>query len=396
MNLQQPVRLRRGRLAIAVAALVALSACGGGGGSNVRIDPPPPPDPPPTSNDPQPAVDVHLALTNAYEAQDAGFTGEGVTIGFLDSGIRRGPDIVKAFSSMAAGLQRGQAFSTVLGASGLPLPEYVGQLVRAGELTGELGQALEDAGQQLEYEQRVRNEIRNALVYPAVLVVAGVAAVALMFLFVVPRFATMLDRAQDLPLLAWLVLSTGVWLREYFAIFAVVVVALSAGAVYLSRQARWRVAAVDRLALLPLVGDWLVEADTARWAKVLSVLLGNKVPIMRALELAQSGLQIPARRARMAEVTRAVRSGSPLAAALEDHDALTATGYNLVRVGERSGKLAPMLDALARLYEEAGRNRMKRLLVLIEPLAILVIGSMIGVIMIGIILAITSANDIAI
>lgn len=90
MNLQQPVRLRRGRLALAVAALVALSACGGGGGgSNVRIEPPPPPDPPPTSNDPQPAVDVHLALTNAYEAQDAGFTGDGVTIGFLDSGIRR-------------------------------------------------------------------------------------------------------------------------------------------------------------------------------------------------------------------------------------------------------------------------------------------------------------------
>jgi general secretion pathway protein F len=120
------------------------------------------------------------------------------------------------------------------------------------------------------------------------------------------------------------------------------------------------------------------------------------VPLMRGLELAQSGLQLPQRRARMGEVTRAVRGGASLADALEDHDALTATGYNLVRVGERSGKLASMLDSLARLYEEAGRNRMKRVLILLEPIAILVIGSMIGTIILGVILAITSANDLAV
>lgn len=88
MNSRHHVRLRPARLALAVAALVALSACGGGS-SNVRIEDPPPPEPPPTNNDPEPAVDVHLALTNTYAAHDAGFTGEGVTIGFLDSGIRQ-------------------------------------------------------------------------------------------------------------------------------------------------------------------------------------------------------------------------------------------------------------------------------------------------------------------
>ena len=110
----------------------------------------------------------------------------------------------------------------------------------------------------------------------------------------------------------------------------------------------------------------------------------------------RAGRRPGSRRARMGEVTRAVRGGSSLADALEDHDALTATGYNLVRVGERSGKLASMLDSLARLYEEAGRNRMKRVLILLEPIAILVIGSMIGTIILGVILAITSANDLAV
>lgn len=306
------------------------------------------------------------------------------------------PKIVDAFSFMSRELQSGQAFSATLGKSGLPLPEYVIQLVRAGELTGDLGGALVDASDQMEYEHGLRAEMRNALVYPAVLVVAGAAAVALMFLFVVPKFASLLDQADDLPFLAWLVLAAGTGTREYFGVLVIAIAALVAGAVALARNASMRERVVDRAALMPVVGPWLIESDTARWAKVLAALLGNRVPVMRGLELAQAGLQIPHRRSRMGEVTRAVRGGSTLADALEDHEALTATGYNLVRVGERSGKLPTMLQSLAKLYEEAGRNRMKRLLILIEPLAILVIGSMIGTIILGVILAITSANDLAI
>jgi general secretion pathway protein F len=306
------------------------------------------------------------------------------------------PRIVAAYASMSRDLQRGQAFSATLAKCGLPLPEYVIQLARAGELTGELGRALRDASTQLEYEQQLRNEMRNALIYPAVLVLAGVAAVAIMFIFVVPKFASLLQHAKDLPLLAWLVLHAGTWTRANFGLLLVLLVLAGAGATWALRKPELRAAAIDKLSRWPVVGPWLVEADTARWAKVLGALLGNKVPLMRALELAQAGLQLPQRRARMGEVARAVRGGASLADALEDHDALTATGYNLVRVGERSGKLAAMLDSLAKLYEEAGRNRMKRVLILLEPIAILVIGSVIGTIILGVILAITSANDLAV
>lgn len=306
------------------------------------------------------------------------------------------PRIVQAFSGMSRDLQRGQAFSATLAKSGLPLPEYVVQLARAGEMTGELGKALRDAGTQLEYEQQLRNEMRNALIYPAVLVLAGVAAVAIMFMFVVPKFASLLQQANDLPLLAWVVLAFGTWTRENFWLLLVLAAAAGGGAAWVLRKPELRARGMDAMSRWPVVGPWLVEADTARWAKVLGALLGNRVPLMRGLELAQAGLQLPQRRARMGEVTRAVRGGATLADALEDHDALTATGYNLIRVGERSGKLASMLDSLAKLYEEAGRNRMKRVLILLEPIAILIIGSAIGTIILGVILAITSANDLAV
>ena len=91
-----------------------------------------------------------------------------------------------------------------------------------------------------------------------------------------------------------------------------------------------------------------------------------------------------------------MRNGATLADALEEQDTLSPTGYNLVRVGERAGELPTMLQSLAKLCEDAGRARMKQFLALLEPLAIMLIGGVIGVIMIGIILAITSANDIAV
>lgn len=305
------------------------------------------------------------------------------------------PRIVEAFSGMARALQRGQPFSASLAQSGLPLPEYVLQLARAGELTGELGRALADAGSQLEYEDGLRNEMRNALTYPSVLVLAGIAAVVMLFVFVVPKFSMLLTRAQDLPFLAWAVLSLGTWSRRNGIAMLVVLVPLVLALVRWLRQPAVRARILDKLSAWPVLGDWLIEADTARWSKVLAALLGNKVPLLRALELAQSGLKLAHRRARMGEVTRAVRGGQALADALEDQDALTATGYNLVRVGERSGQLPAMLDSLARLYEQAGRNRMKRLLALIEPIAILLIGGVIGTLILGVILAITSANDLA-
>ncbi|GAB6195025.1 type II secretion system F family protein [Lysobacter xanthus] len=306
------------------------------------------------------------------------------------------PRIREAFAGMSRELQRGQAFSAALGRSGLPLPEYVGQLARAGEMTGELGRALADATAQMDYEHRLRAEMRNAMIYPTVLVGAGALAVSIMFVFVVPKFAMLLKRADDLPFLAWAVLGTGVWFRAHYLLALGGLAVAIGGAVFASRNGAVRERALDTAARLPVVGPWIVESDTARWAKVLAALLGNRVPLLRALELARGGVAIPGRRARFDEVARAVRGGSGLADALEDHEVLNATAYNLVRVGEKSGRLAAMLASLAKLYEESGRGRMKRVLILMEPAAILVIGSVVGTIILGVILAITSANDLAI
>lgn len=306
------------------------------------------------------------------------------------------PVVVEAFARMAEGLRRGQAFSEALAASQLPLPPYFSQLVKAGELTGQLGQAIAGAVEQMEYEERMRSELRNALVYPSILICAGVAAVILMFTFVVPKFASLLEKADKLPWLAWAVLAGGTWVNGNRLWLGPALVGAVVGVVVALKRESVRNRLYQRVSRWPLVGVWLMESETARWAKMLGTLLGSRVALLNALDLASDGMRMEQQRIRMKEAARAVRGGATLAEALEDHDALTGTGYNLVRVGERSGELPAMLKSLARLYEEAGRQRLKRLLVLIEPVAILVIGVVIGVIIMGVMLAITSANDLAV
>ncbi|MDH0287786.1 type II secretion system F family protein [Pseudomonas sp. GD04087] len=303
------------------------------------------------------------------------------------------PRLAHALQSMSDGLRQGRSFTQVLESAGLPLPRYAYQLVAAGEMTGNIAQALRDCVAQMEYERRTRDEIRNALIYPAILVLSGVGAVAMMFVFVVPKFANLLEHSERLPWLAWAVLASGVWCKANALLLLVLVVIVATVGISLLRNPIVRGRVLNRVLHFPLIGEWLLQAEIAQWSKVLGTLLGNRVTLVDALRLSGESLRIPSQRELMERVTQDVRGGTSLSEALENRHAITATGSNLIRVGEKSGRLSDMLDNLATLYEEHGRSRMRKVLVLVEPLAILAIGGVFGVIITGVVLAITSAND---
>lgn len=305
------------------------------------------------------------------------------------------PFITQTFTNIALKLRQGTTFSLSLQTSPLKLPWYLLQLVEAGELTGKLATALRDALNQMEYEIQIANEMRNALTYPVILIVSGIAAIIMIFTIVVPRFASILkNRENDIPLLAQWVLNTGMFLNTHMEWLVGSLVVLTVMTIYLFTQPYLRARLKDMMVQLPLFGMWILEAETARWAAMMGTLLENRVALLQALELAAQGIKIPRLNAKLIQVSKAVKTGSTLSQALQDNDALTPTGHNLIRAGERAGQLPRMLRSLAKLLEESGRLRMKRLLLLLEPIAILIIGGIIGVIITGVILAITSVNQI--
>jgi len=291
-------------------------------------------------------------------------------------------------------LNAGTPFVKALEETKIEFPPYLFQLAATGEMTGKLSAALADAAKQMEYDDRIRQEMKNSLTYPLILIVAGIAAVLLIFLVVVPKFANLVkgSRAADIPEISLAVIKFGVFLQANWLWFLLATVA-AAGVFYLSiRDAAGRTRWLTRLSTMPLVGEWLTEAETGRWATTLGALLGNRVPILAALELSAGGLRFAKMRERVNLVIRDVRGGSTLADAAARYNMVGATGVNLIRVGEKSGELPQTVATLGELSMEAGRNRMRRFLLLIEPIAILTIGAVIAFIMIAIMMAITGLS----
>ena len=325
--------------------------------------------------------------------------------------LRAGITLVSAIESLALsragtlagdGLRRahrtlnaGEPFVKALEETGIEFPPYVAQLAATGEMTGKLAQALADAAKQMEYDERVSQEMKNSLAYPIISVVAGVAAVLLIFLVVVPKFANLVkgSRAADIPEISLAVIKTGVFLQANWMWLAGIA-AIGAMLFYISvRDMAGRTRWLSRLSALPVLGEWLTEAEIGRWATTLGALLANRVPIITALELSAGSFRFARMREKVGFVVREVRGGSTLADAAAKYGLVGATGINLIRVGEKSGELPQTVATLGELSMEAGRNRMKRFLTLIEPMAIVIIGGIIALIMVSIMLAITGLSS---
>lgn len=307
------------------------------------------------------------------------------------------PAVAEKFSRVLDSITRGDSFLNAVVAAEMNLPRYFPPLIEAGEMAGNMAQAMRNGVDQWEYELEVSRELKGALTYPAILILTGVGAIVTIFIMVVPKFVNLLDKADaNLPFLAFMVLGAGKLFNDYWYIFLVLLVITAATALSFFSNAHKRQQLYDFLGRIPIVGDWLLEVNIARWGALLATLLDNRVPLIKSLDMAAKGVHLSRVKARLVHVTQLVQGGSPLAAALKDTHAITTTGYNLISAGERAGQLPKMLHSLARVYSESSKTKMKRVLSLVEPIAILFIGLVAGTIMMGIILAITSVNDIAI
>ncbi|MEM6484055.1 MAG: type II secretion system F family protein [Pseudomonadota bacterium] len=304
-------------------------------------------------------------------------------------------DILGFFNHVNLKVQSGENLSEAFRSASLDLPNVVLQLVESGEATGELAECLREAVGQLQYSQRVQREFRNALTYPAILVLSGIGAIGLIFVFVVPRFASLVRGNDDMPWLASVVINGGMWFNAHWYLILAAVVAIALAVTIQLRDVSTRRRLLNGAAELPLIGIWLNERDIGNWSSSMAALLNNRVELVLALKISLDTVQLDSRKQRLQRVDQAVRGGDSLAAALEDNRVLQATAYNLVRVGEKTGRLPQMMRSVANICEENRKNRTTQLLALIEPVAILVIGLVIGVLILGVILAITSVNDVA-
>lgn len=338
--------------------------------------------------------DKHIALHQLCVLIESGVPLEEALSSLAESQLH--PALKRWFAKIDAALRGGDSFSSAIRDDTIGLPEYFHPLARAGELTGAMAAALRDGVSQWEYEIEMANEFRNALLYPLILTFSGVAAVIIIFTLVVPKFTRLLDKTgEQAPFLAQAVLGAGQWFNSHQLLAAGSAAALTLMIVFVLVNPEMRKRCINLAIHIPVLKDWLIEADISRWAALIAALLENRVPLLKSLELASEYVRLESLRSRLIQASKFVKNGVSLSSAMKEMDAVTPVGVNLIQVGERSGELPAMLKSLSGLYGKSCRTRMKRLLIVIEPVTILIIGAAIGLIMGGIISAITSANNIS-
>jgi general secretion pathway protein F len=268
-------------------------------------------------------------------------------------------------------------------------------MVRAGEKGGVLEATLRRLAEFQEARQAFTEAIVSALIYPVVISTVGAGAIVFLMTFVIPRFATIFaDMGQAIPLPTQILLSTSLVLQSYWWVGALVLVGAILGWRLWTGTADGRLQ-WDRLLLrLPLVGALLTRVETARFARTLGTMLRSGVPVLGALAVVGDIMTNQIIGRAVHRVSDSVKRGGTVAAAMQEHTPFPALAIHMVRVGEETGRLEDMLLKTAETVEGDVRSELRRLIGLLEPAIILAMGVVVAFIVVAMLLAIFSINEI--
>lgn len=270
-------------------------------------------------------------------------------------------------------------------------------MVRAGEASGALAVIFERLAEFERSSDDLRNYIVSSMIYPALLACVGVGSIAILLGFVVPRFATIFSGSNmKIPTPTLLMLQASDIVRTYgwFALGAIVI-AIGMWRVY-TRTGPGRLWWDAWRLKLPLLGDALLKAETSRFARAMSTLVGNTVPLVQSLGIAAATLNNRSISGAVAGIAQGVKRGEGLAGPMRKAGVFPPLAAHLLTVGEETGRLDQMFARMADIYENDTRAAIRRFTAIFEPVVILVMGIMVGGLILSMLLAITSINDVAI
>lgn len=291
-------------------------------------------------------------------------------------------------------LQAGSALADALPASAFPA--HVRETVAAGEQSGRLALLLVRLADSLEAQVALRSRLMAALAYPALLLLVASGVVVAMLVLVVPGIADQLVRSgAALPAVTQAVLAASAFLEAHGLWLVLGLVLLAAGAGLVLRAPSRRLWFDTALLRLPGIGPWLASVEAVRWSRLLGTMVGAGLPLAEALELTAPTLG----NAAWTEATRAmaarVRSGASLSSGLGLLPGAPRLLISLARSGEASGRLAPLLEGAAGTLDQQLADRSRAVLALAEPVIIVAMGALVGLIIVAVLLPILELNQLA-
>lgn len=289
----------------------------------------------------------------------------------------------RVLQQMNRQMREGLSFSRALESMPDDFPAIYIATIRSSEQTGDVARAVK---RYLAYQEQinlVRNKVVSASIYPALLLGAGFLVVLFLLGYVVPRFSRVYeDLGQNLPLMSVMLMRWGHLVDEHGeTIFFAVAGVAAAVLIVATRPAVWE--KVEKTAWsLPMIGEKILLYQLARFTRTLSMLLGGGVPFVSALDMSQELLVQPALQRQMRRAATSVREGQNISNAFAQNGLATEVGVRLLIVGERSGNLAETMEKIASFYDGEISRWIDWFIRLFEPILLIVIGLVIGLIVI--------------
>ena len=305
-------------------------------------------------------------------------------------------NIKSILSGIRKKVHGGSSFADALAEHPKVFSKLYVNMIRAGEAGGILGETLSRLAMFMEKSVELKNSIRSAMVYPAILTFVGGTAVITLITFVIPQFSKLFEEmGAALPLPTQIMLGISSAIINYWPALILGILGFISALTFYIGTNKGRLRWDEILLKLPLFGPLIRKIEVSRFSLTMATLLKSGVPILQAMGIVQSIMINRVIADSVTNLKQALKRGKGLSGPLEEAGIFPPMAVHMITVGETSGSLDEMLTKVSKTYDKEVEQSIKQLISLIEPMMILIMALIIGFIVISMLLAIFSANDIS-
>lgn len=286
----------------------------------------------------------------------------------------------KSLERVRVSMEKGESLAASLAEHPKIFPPIMVNMVAAGEASGSLDISMDRVATQFERNSRTQSLIKKAMIYPIVVFIVAIAVVAVMLLFVIPQYTVIFkDLDSDLPALTLAVVAASDFLKLkwYLVIAGVAAVILGIRSFAATNTGKH---VFGKMAVsIPVVKELAVKSAASSMARTLSTLMGAGVPLIEAVEIVANTMGNILFKEALLEAKEQIALGVPLSEPLEKCGLYPPMVYHMIKIGEESGNIEEMLNKLADYYEEEVEIAVQSLMAVLEPMIIVVLAVIVGV-----------------